>query len=59
MAGIPDPSLRFLEINGGPALLVLSGGKPDSLLQVDVADGRVQCVYIIRNPEKLTFLLEE
>ncbi|OSC48780.1 RNA polymerase subunit sigma-24, partial [Streptomyces sp. 4F] len=38
--GIPDPSFRFLELNGGPALLVLSGGKPDSVLQLDVADGR-------------------
>ncbi|MER6126149.1 RNA polymerase sigma-70 factor [Streptomyces sp. NPDC001795] len=54
--GIPDASFRFLELNGGPALLVLSGGKPDSVLQVDVADGRIQCVYIIRNPEKLVSL---
>ncbi|OIK01360.1 RNA polymerase sigma-70 factor [Streptomyces colonosanans] len=54
-----DPTLRFLEINGGPALLLLSGGKPDSAIQLDVADGRVQCVYVIRNPEKLTFLLGE
>ncbi|MGW3498409.1 RNA polymerase sigma-70 factor [Streptomyces sp. NPDC001020] len=53
---IPDMSFRFLELNGGPALLVLSGGKPDSAVQVDVVDGRVQCVYILRNPEKLTVL---
>ncbi|MFF3885408.1 RNA polymerase sigma-70 factor [Streptomyces sp. NPDC001914] len=45
--------LRFLEVNGGLAVLVLSGGKPDSIVQLDVADGRVQCVYIVRNPEKL------
>jgi RNA polymerase sigma-70 factor (ECF subfamily) len=54
--GVPDASFRFLYLNGGPALLVLSGGKPDTVLQVDVADGRVQCVYIIRNPEKLVSL---
>jgi RNA polymerase sigma-70 factor (ECF subfamily) len=51
-----DMSLRRLELNGGPALLVLDGGKPDTVFQVDVADGRVQCVYVIRNPEKLALL---
>jgi RNA polymerase sigma-70 factor (ECF subfamily) len=53
-----DPGLspRLLELNGGPALLFLSGGKPDSVFQLDVADGRVQAVYIIRNPDKLRSL---
>ncbi|KPI11123.1 RNA polymerase, sigma-24 subunit, RpoE, ECF subfamily [Actinobacteria bacterium OK074] len=54
--GIADASFRFLEVNGGPAVLMLSGGKPDTVLQLDVADGRVQCVYLIRNPEKLAAL---
>ncbi|PJM96569.1 RNA polymerase sigma factor SigJ [Streptomyces sp. CB01373] len=54
--GIPDPSVRFLEINGGPAVLMLSGGKPDSVFQLDVGDGRVQAVYIVRNPDKLRSL---
>nr|WP_202498690.1 RNA polymerase sigma-70 factor [Streptomyces sp. SID5469] len=54
--GVADVSFRSLEVNGGPALLVLSAGKPDSVFQLDVADGRIQCVYIIRNPEKLVSL---
>lgn len=54
--GVADPSVRILELNGGPALLVLSAGLPDSVFQLDVADGRVQAVYIIRNPDKLTSL---
>jgi RNA polymerase sigma-70 factor (ECF subfamily) len=54
--GIPDASARLLEINGGPAVLVLSGDEPDSLFQLDVADGRVQAVYVIRNPDKLRSL---
>lgn len=54
--GITDPSVRFLEINGGPAVLMLSGGKPDSVFQLDVGDGRVQVVYIVRNPDKLRSL---
>ncbi|MEU8860368.1 RNA polymerase sigma-70 factor [Streptomyces umbrinus] len=54
--GVADASFRFLEVNGGPALVVLSGDKPDSVLQLDVVNGRIQCVYIIRNPEKLLSL---
>ncbi|WP_276147167.1 RNA polymerase sigma-70 factor [Streptomyces sporangiiformans] len=55
---IPDMSFRFLEINGGAALLTLSAGKPDSVFQVAVVDGRIQCVYIVRNPEKLLALAD-
>ncbi|MFF8405353.1 RNA polymerase sigma-70 factor [Streptomyces sp. NPDC015684] len=55
---VPDPAVRFLEVNGGPAVLILSGGKPDSLIQVDVADDRVSAVYIVRNPDKLRHLAD-
>ncbi|MDX3582017.1 RNA polymerase sigma-70 factor [Streptomyces europaeiscabiei] len=51
--GVQDVSFRFMEINGGFAAVLLSGGKVDSVFQLDVADGRIQCVYIVRNPEKL------
>lgn len=44
---------RFTEVNGGPGLLVLADGKPDSVFQIEVRDGRIQCVYIVRNPDKL------
>jgi RNA polymerase sigma-70 factor (ECF subfamily) len=54
--GVADVAYRFLEINGGPALLVLAGGEPDSVFQLDVADGLIQAVYIIRNPDKLRAL---
>jgi RNA polymerase sigma-70 factor (ECF subfamily) len=53
---IPDVEIRLVELNGAPALIVLSGGKPDTVLQVEVLDGRIQCVYIIRNPDKLAAL---
>ncbi|MFH9425554.1 RNA polymerase sigma-70 factor [Streptomyces sp. NPDC017529] len=56
--GLPDAGMEFLEFNGGIALLVRSGGKPDSLLQLDVADGRIQTVYIIRNTDKLASIGE-
>ncbi|MET7309411.1 RNA polymerase sigma-70 factor [Streptomyces sp. NPDC005134] len=55
----PDMEIRFLELNGGPALLVLFGGKPDTVFQVDIRDGVIQCVYIVRNPDKLISLAAE
>lgn len=54
--GIVDVSFRFMEINGGFAVVLLSGGKVDSVFQLEVADGRIQCIYIVRNPEKLLSL---
>ncbi|MFJ9682136.1 RNA polymerase sigma-70 factor [Streptomyces sp. NPDC101194] len=56
---IPDPDFRLLELNGGPGLLVLSGGKPDSVFQVDIRNGLIQSVYIVRNPDKLIGLAAE
>lgn len=44
---------RLVETNGAPALLVLVDGRPDSLLQVAAVDGRIACVYVVRNPDKL------
>ncbi|PIM72458.1 RNA polymerase subunit sigma-24 [Streptomyces sp. JV178] len=54
--GIVDASFRFMEINGGFALVVLAAGKPDAVFQLDVADGRIQRIHIVRNPEKLLAL---
>ncbi|GAA3800211.1 RNA polymerase sigma factor SigJ [Streptomyces phyllanthi] len=56
--GVAEASFRFVfvEINAGPALVALSGGKVDTVFQLDVADGRIQCVYIMRNPEKVLSL---
>ncbi|MFG2681072.1 RNA polymerase sigma-70 factor [Streptomyces sp. NPDC048392] len=56
--GVPDATFHFLELNGGPALLVRSGGRPDAVVQVDVVDGRIQSMYIIRNPDKLRSLAD-
>ncbi|MFI1801323.1 RNA polymerase sigma factor SigJ [Streptomyces sp. NPDC020379] len=54
---VPEPEVRFLELNGGPALLVLSAGRPDTALSVELSgDGRISAVYIQRNPDKLAGL---
>ncbi|MFF5537446.1 RNA polymerase sigma-70 factor [Streptomyces cinerochromogenes] len=49
-------SVQPLEVNGGPAALVLVDDKPDSLFQVDIAEGRVTAVYVVRNPDKVRHL---
>ncbi|TLQ47236.1 RNA polymerase sigma-70 factor [Streptomyces marianii] len=53
---VPGAEFRILELNGAPGLLVLAEGKPDAVVQIEVRDGRIQCVYIVRNPDKLTAL---
>ncbi|MFI1393924.1 RNA polymerase sigma-70 factor [Streptomyces sp. NPDC020681] len=53
---VPGLDFRFVEVNGAPALIVLTAGKLDSVIQLEILDGRIQCVYIIRNPDKLTSL---
>ncbi|MGW7272805.1 RNA polymerase sigma factor SigJ [Streptomyces sp. NPDC054864] len=57
--GVPQGAeleARFLEVNGAGSVLVLVDGKPDSLFQLDVSDGRITNLYIIRNPDKLVGL---
>ncbi|MFF0426556.1 RNA polymerase sigma-70 factor [Streptomyces sp. NPDC004520] len=48
--------IRFPELNGAPAVLVLADGKPDTVVQIEARDGLVQCVHLIRNPDKLRHL---
>ncbi|ROQ27254.1 RNA polymerase sigma-70 factor (ECF subfamily) [Streptomyces sp. PanSC19] len=50
--------VRFLELNGAPAVLVLAEGEPETAFQIEVRDGLVQCVHIIRNPDKLRGLAD-
>ncbi|MEU9605793.1 RNA polymerase sigma factor SigJ [Streptomyces sp. NPDC048057] len=50
---LPDMDVRMVEANGAPAVLVLSAGTPDLVLQLGLVEGRVACVYLVRNPDKL------
>ncbi|MFQ6193360.1 RNA polymerase sigma factor SigJ [Streptomyces sp. NPDC000405] len=54
---LPDPELRIVEINGGPAVLVLSRGLPDSVVSVEATDGLITEIHVMRNPDKLTGVL--
>ncbi|MEV7197636.1 RNA polymerase sigma factor SigJ [Streptomyces sp. NPDC093510] len=52
-----EVEVRFIEINGAESLFILVDGKPDNVFQLGVADGRIQDVYIVRNPDKLAALV--
>ncbi|WP_432006501.1 RNA polymerase sigma factor SigJ [Streptomyces parvus] len=52
----PDGEVRLLELNGGPAVVFFTGGKADTVFQIEVSQGVIQCAYIIRNPDKLSGL---
>ncbi|SDC75166.1 RNA polymerase sigma factor SigJ [Belnapia rosea] len=58
MRHLPD-GLRFRPItaNGQPGLAILLGGEAWGLLSLEVADGRIQTVYMLRNPDKLAGIM--
>ena len=55
---IPDTELREVEVNGQPGALLMAGGRIISVLALDIADGRVQAVRGIVNPDKLRHIGE-
>jgi len=50
----PDTQVQRVLVNGRPGRLVLSDGKLQTVLTLDIVDGRIANLYLIRNPDKLT-----
>jgi RNA polymerase sigma-70 factor (ECF subfamily) len=50
---------RFAEVNGQPGFLIEQDGRPIAVLVLDVAEGLVQTVRFIWNPDKLRHLLQD
>ena len=50
---------ELAQVNGWPALLIRQHGELDSVLTLRVDDGLVSAIYTVRNPEKLSRMLEE
>jgi RNA polymerase sigma-70 factor, ECF subfamily len=48
-----DIGVRFVDVNGQPGILMLLDGRPDAVGVVDVADGRISALRLVRNPDKL------
>lgn len=49
----PEHRISLAVYNGAPALVVHEGDRPDGVITVDVADGRITNFYAMRNPDKL------
>ncbi|HXA49811.1 MAG TPA: RNA polymerase sigma-70 factor [Candidatus Acidoferrum sp.] len=47
---------RLTWINGAPGIINYLDGKPHSVFVIEVAEGRIQALYIVTNPEKLSRL---
>jgi RNA polymerase sigma-70 factor (TIGR02957 family) len=52
-------SMELVHVNGWPALLIRLDSEIDSVLSVRVDDGLVSAIYTVRNPEKLSRMMEE
>lgn len=52
-------TMELVHVNGWPALLIRLGGEIDSVLSVRVDDSLVSAIYTVRNPEKLSRMMEE
>ncbi len=49
----PEHRISLAVYNGAPALVVHEGDRPDGVITIDVADGRITNFYAMRNPDKL------
>jgi RNA polymerase sigma-70 factor, ECF subfamily len=50
------PSGNIVQINGESGLVSYIDGKPFGVITVDTRDGRIQAIYMVSNPDKLTHL---
>jgi RNA polymerase sigma-70 factor (ECF subfamily) len=51
---VADVRVHVAPVNGGPGVVITSQGRPITALVLDVADGAVQSIHLMANPEKLT-----
>jgi RNA polymerase sigma factor (sigma-70 family) len=56
MEATTELTTEVVRVNGGPAIVVSAGGNPVLLLALDVFEDRIQHVYLLVNPEKMSRL---
>jgi RNA polymerase sigma-70 factor (ECF subfamily) len=49
----PGLGARSIAVNGQPGLAIFLDGAPWGVLGAEVAEGRIQALYLLRNPDKL------
>src|SRR5215216_3337554 len=50
---LPEGHLRVAQVNGGPGIVATLEGRPVATVILAVADGVVQTIYLVANPDKL------
>jgi RNA polymerase sigma-70 factor, ECF subfamily len=48
--------MRIVQVNGEPGIVSYLNGQPQSVFTVEAMGGRVQAIYIVTNPDKLSHL---
>jgi RNA polymerase sigma-70 factor (TIGR02957 family) len=56
-ASIPDLRIEVAEVNGWPAIVGWSGVEPFGSISLTLADGRIEQVLVVVNPDKLAGLV--
>src|SRR5262249_18952618 len=46
-------AMRLMQINGQPGCISYLNGQANTVLTLNVADGKIRNIYVVRNPEKL------
>jgi RNA polymerase sigma-70 factor (ECF subfamily) len=57
--GVAGTNIEYREINRQPGCLVFRAGVLEGAVTFDVADGQIQAIYLISNPDKLAALKKE
>ncbi|SEH02832.1 RNA polymerase sigma-70 factor, ECF subfamily [Nonomuraea solani] len=56
MADIPDLAFEMTVMNNAPAIVVSAGGRVITVISLLVADGKIETIYLLANPEKIGHL---
>jgi RNA polymerase sigma-70 factor (ECF subfamily) len=51
-----ESRVQFVSVNGAPGALLYVGGRLERVIAVEVSDGRIGSIFIVRNPDKLRHL---
>lgn len=51
-----DMSYSIAEVNGAPAMLLTAGDKVITVLSLLIVDGKIDTIYLIANPDKITHM---
>jgi len=50
----PEYRLQVATYNSAPTLVVFRDDRPESVITIEVADGKITNFYAMRNPQKLS-----